>query len=273
MASLSGTMPNCRRLYGAQGEDRVLIGADYKQLELWTGYVLTGDEVLGSALRDGDVYTTIAKQLFRLPGHLVKCECKGLCKSPTDHLKAQARTQAKIGFLAWRYAATFPTFFGQMLQEDQELPVSTGRLVYDGLGKTFVRTKEWWQEEMERVEAQGWRSISKLLGIEKTYPLPPKLQEVVNWPNQTLAAEIHSTAWVALGSGRKGKGGILAKTFGGEALLVKQWYDAFLVEAPKVIASEVAEVVQSVMEAPVVIDEKEWSFKVSIATGRHESDV
>jgi hypothetical protein len=83
---------------------------------------------------------------------------------------------------------------------------------------------------------------------------------------------VHGKAWLTLGSGRVGRPGTLAR-FKGEALLVKQWYDAFLVECRKEIVDDVKPVILAAMEAPHLIEGREWSFKADIKSGRRESDV
>lgn len=272
MASLSGAIPSMRVMCSARDDDHVLIGADYKQLELWTMYAITGDEVLGDGLRNGDVYTEDAKYLFSLPGHMTRCKCSGsVCLAPLNHVKPKARQDAKVAHLAFQYACELNTFYRQMLESDQDMPFSTAALLHAGMRKRYARTVAWWYEEQERVGNLGW-SESRILFCRKTYPVLAELQTLANWPNQTTAAEVHGLAWLKLGSGRRGRSGALAQ-FGGEALLVKQWYDAFLVECHKAIKDDVVPVVREAMEASHVIEGREWSFKVDVKTGRRESDV
>lgn len=255
----------------ARSDDYCLVGADYRQLELWVARAINGDPVLAAALEAGDVYTEDAKFLFSLPAHMGRCKCEGACTKPTQHIKKKARQDAKVGHLAFQYGCELNTFYRQMLEADQDMAFSTAALLHAGLRKRYARTVEWWYEELERVARLGW-SESRVLMCRKTYPATPELQTVANWPIQTTAAEVHGLAWLTLGSGRKGRPGTLAR-FGGEALLVKQWYDAFLVECHKGIVDDVVPVVREAMEQPHVIEGREWRFLVDVKTGRRESDV
>jgi hypothetical protein len=271
MASLSGPLPTMRAMCAAKDENHILVGADFKQLELWTMYAITGDEVLGEGLKKGDVYTEDAKFLFSLPAHMKRCKCEGLCRDPLNHVKPKARQDGKISHLTFQYGAELATFYRGLLESDQDMAFSTAALLHAGMRKRYKRTVEWWYEEYELVCSRGW-SESRVLGARKTYPSTPELQSVVNWPNQTTAAEVHGLAWLTLGSGRKGRPGTLAR-FKGEALLIKQWYDAFLVECRREIKDEVAEVVREAMEQSHIIEGREWSFKADVKPGRRESDV
>jgi len=260
-----------RTPYAAQGEDYVYVGADYKQLELWVARAINGDPVLAAALEAGDVYTEDAKFLFSLPANATRCKCDGKCLYPLTHVKPKARQDAKVGHLAFQYGCELNTFYRQMLEADQDMAFSTAALLHAGLRKRYARTVEWWYEELERVGNLGW-SESRVLFARKTYPATPELQTVANWPIQTTAAEVHGLAWLTLGSGRVGRPGTLAR-FKGEALLVKQWYDAFLVECHKSIVDDVIPVVKDAMEQVHVIEGREWRFLVDIKQGRRESDV
>ena len=272
MASLSGAIPSMRVMCSARDENHVLIGADFKQLELWTMYALTGDEVLGNGLRNGDVYTEDAKYLFSLPSHFTRCKCDdNRCVLPNLHVKPKARQDGKVSHLTFQYWAELNTFYRGLLESDQEMPFQQAALYHAGMRKRYWRTVEWWHEEYERVCGRGW-SEERILGARKTYPATPEPQTVVNWPNQTTAAVVHGKAWLTLGSGRKGRPGTLAR-FGGEALLVTQWYDAFLVECRKEVRDDVIPVVRAAMEQPHVIEGREWSFKVDVKSGHRESDV
>lgn len=311
MASLSGAIPSMRVMCSARSDDWTLVGADYRQLELWVAYSINGDQVLGDALTKGDVYTEDAKHLYRgmavpriamaevlgwpadrllaLPikdqiaavgaewydrylAGMQKCSCDGAeCAKPLQHLKKKSRQDAKVGHLAFQYACELNTFYRQMLEADQDMAYSHAALLHSGLKTRYWRTVEWWYEEYERVASRGY-SEERILGARKTYPATPELQTVANWPIQTTAAVVHGKAWLTLGSGRAGRPGTLAK-FLGEALLVKQWYDAFLVECHKRIVDEVKETVRAAMEQPHVIEGREWSFKVDVKSGHRESDV
>lgn len=269
-----------------------LVHADKSQGELWVFAAVAKDPVLLAELRAGDVYTELAKGIYRLPAHLKKCKCKdeGLaaCVSPYDprtqtgtHLKPQARKQAKIGRLAWQYATSFETFWVQMLEDDLSIPEDMAIRIYRALGYRdedgtvhghYARTVEWWYEEQARVRARKkMYSATRILDRRLYYPADPHLNKLVNFPIQgTLADDVD--LWMKmLDDPLTGTGELLK--FKGEARLIIDLHDAVDVECREEIVDDVAEVVKRCGEQPRWIEGAEWVFKVDVKVGQRWSDV
>lgn len=281
MASLSGHLPNMRRMYRAHPGCK-LIGADLSQIELWVMAAISGDPVLLRNLLTGDVYTEDAKFLFQddkgvpLPSYLTKCVCDAKCLLPDKHLKPKARKDAKVTHLACQYYIMLDKFYRLMLLADQSCTFDRASKLYANFHKLYVAMFAWGQEECRRVRRNGY-ALSRMLGTKKTYPVPATIQEAMNWPVQTTAAEVFARILLTLGSGirpRWGqKPGLLWTRFGGKARLVKHWYDAVYVEADDDVANDVQATVSEVMSMPMVIDGKDWRFRHEVKQGVLESDV
>ena len=232
MAHLSGYLPNLRRMYRA-GPHRKLIGADLCQVELWMMAAISGDPVLLRNLQSGDVYTEDAKYLFALPEHLKKCSCKEktwtaegpriICQAPTNHLKPKARQDAKQTHLACQYYILLPKFYRLMLEADINTSFQHCANLYNGFHKLYAGTFAWGEEELARAHREGC-SRGRILGITRTYPQLATMQEAMNYPVQTTAAELFGLILQRLGSGIRPRwgqpAGLLWERFGGEAQLV-----------------------------------------------------
>jgi len=169
-------------------------------------YAVTGDEVLGDALRKGDVYTEDAKAILGLPEHLVKCSCKDeghkTCVNPTGHLKTDARKSAKESHLAWQYGASLGTGMATIWKRDYTIPVEIIIQAWETLPVRYWRTVEWQKEEWVRVVGDPKRGIrgcyyseSRILGRRQVYPSRPTPSDVYNFPNQATLAD-HVNLWI-----------------------------------------------------------------------------
>jgi DNA polymerase I-like protein with 3'-5' exonuclease and polymerase domains len=277
--SLGGALPNVRRMYRARRGWK-LVHADKSQGELWVMAAITKDPVLLAELRAGDVYTELAKGIYKLPAHLTKCKCKDVsgsltCQKPNEHVKPQARKQAKIGRLAWQYATSFETFWVQMLEDDMSITELTARAIYNGLGQRqmdgsitghYRRTVEWWYEEQQRVRSRRpMYSNSRILDRRLYYPADPILNKLVNQPIQsTLADDVD--LWM-LDLRRELREKFTRKSGRQEARIIIDLHDAVDVEAKDEIVDDVAEVVKRTGEQPRIIEGREWTLKVDLKVG------
>lgn len=241
-----------------------LVHADKSQGELRVMAAITQDPALIEALASGDVYTADAKDIFGLPRHLVKCECKGGCKAPNLHLKKEARHQSKIGHLAFQYGAGLGTFHSQMLESDQTITFRNSMLVFGGMRKKYKRTVEWWFEEQARVLANHC-SESRILFTKRSYPRPPPLTEIANFPVQTTLADDMNLSLVMLDE--------QLNQFGDEAHIIIQFHDAVDVECKPEIVNDVKHVVKVCMEQPRIIEGREYIFPVDLKVGDSWNEV
>lgn len=176
-----------------------LVGADWSQLELWVMYAVAGDEVLGAALKAGDVYSEDAKSFFSLPANMTKCGCDGACLTPDRHIKSGARKAAKIIHLAKQYGAGKKKVFQQALKQDKRMDLLLSNTLCDRFDERYSGTVNYWDEEEARVLASdGMYSESRILQRRRYYPRAPERSETANYPVQATASDIKNLVLIDL---------------------------------------------------------------------------
>lgn len=269
-----GELPNLRRMYAAP-PGHILIEADYKQQELYVMWLIARDEALGAGLR-GDVYTEDAKAIFKLPSNITKCKCEGKCTNVYDpisnpsgtHIKDGVRKTAKVGHLAFQYAAGLNAIYMQMLPTDPKIKYSTVDIVHRGLKDHYHRTVSYWHEELERVKKTGY-SETRILHRRRYYPREPPITEVVNYPIQGTAAEITTLAIIDLDD-------MFARTkMRNPVGLWGQFHDAVIVCVPDTDAwkRRGADMVREAMEQEHTIEGQKHRFRVDLKVGYNWADM
>lgn len=241
--SLSGDLPNVRRLYCA-APGHVLVHADYSQLELNVRAAITKDEVLEQHLKSGDVYSMNARDWFKLPPDM-----------DVKKLKPAARKACKIIHLASQYAAGLGKIYVQALKQDRTFSYALAKELHAGFLTTYSRTVEWWKEETERCKKTGYLE-SRILHRRLVFPKAPEITDVANYAIAATAAEIAGMALCAMDY-----------TLPGLAKILTHEHDAFTVECPESLADEVVGIMRKVMEAPVLVEGVNRSFKTEIKVG------
>lgn len=246
-----------RYMYGA-APGRRLYHADKSQFELRIMAEVADDDVLRKAL-SVDVYTEDAKDFFRLPASMSKCDCKGGCGKPTEHVKNSARKAAKMIHLGKQYAAGDKTVYGVALREDMSFKYTLCLTLCRAFERRYHRTVSYWEEEAARVKEAGY-SEGRVLKGRRVYPRLPELSAVANYPIQRTAAEIVNLEMIAI---RK-----KLKKYVPEAKLVMQLHDAFDIEAPPRHGGVVRRIYEDEMGAKqYTINGRKCTFPVDIKEG------
>ena len=227
----------------------IIVHVDYSQLELRVMYAVSGDQVLGSALASGDVYSADARALFpQIPANAnVKEEYKAL------------RQLAKIVHLAFQYGAGPGQVYRQVLKQDLNAKFEFVQAVHKSLLSRYAGTVQYWQDELRRVKLTGY-SETRVLRRRRVYPAEPPITEVANYPIQGTASDIMNLATIRL-ERRLRKENLRAK-------IITQLHDALDIECPKRNRERVAQIVKEVMERPAKIEDKLYVFPVEIKTGQ-----
>lgn len=211
---------------------------------------VAADNALQQALESGDVYSFDARFMFNLPPETdVKKTHPGLRKA------------SKIIHLGRQYGAGLKVIFQQALRQDRRFTLSRTDTFMRAWDKLYHRTVKYWSEEMNRVLECGY-SESRLMGRRRTYPRPPGLSEVANYPVQATAADIMNTEVLTLWR-RLGKEVPRAR-------LVIQLHDAVDVECPERDAPAVERIVDEVLNSDWTINERRVSFPIERKTASHE---
>lgn len=268
--ALVGDLPNMRQMYWA-GPGCVMIGADFSQLELRVMAAVSGDKVLEAALQSGDVYTADAIDVFGLPPHLRKCECKdtpgrekGNAWCLENCIKGAPRKAAKIVHLAFQYAATAPTIYKQALEQDRKVQFRLIKQIHQALLRRYCGTVDYWHAEHARVRKTGY-SETRILHRRRVYPREPPPTETANYPVQGTAADVANLAMLRIYN--------KFRRYVPRSKLVIQLHDAFYAIAREKDAKVTKEILIEEMEKPVVIDGKQWTFPVEAKVGTHWSQL
>lgn len=184
--SLGGQLPNIRWMYVAS-PGHVLYHWDWKQQELWMQYAINGDEVLGEALRSGDVYTYDAHRWF--PTQLERLFGPDWRKVNLKKQWKGGRRQTKVGHLAFQYMAGAPAGWTQALVQDRTIRFSTMKTIRELFHQTYTATIKYAEDELRYACDTGY-SEGRILFGRRYYPAPPAITEACNYPVQRTAGEM-----------------------------------------------------------------------------------
>lgn len=231
-----------RAMYRA-AQGKVLIHADYSQLELRVMAAVSGDEILKGAIAAGDVYSEDAIAIYGLPQDM-----------DVKALKPKARKAAKQVHLAFQYGAGTPKVYGQVLVEDMDAKYSEVARIHEAMKKRYKGTVDYWFREQKEVLKAGY-SESKVLQRRRAYPAEPPITEIANYPIQSTASDVMNLAFIRVRNRMKEIP---------SANLVDQLHDALDVEAWEKDADKIQALVQEEMEKPVEINGERYIFPVEI---------
>lgn len=239
-----------RSMYGPPA-GHVMIRADKSQLELRVMECVAADDFLGEAIKSGDVYSTAARVWFDLPAELT-----------TKQIKEQfggLRQTNKIIQLARQYGAGEKVVFQAALKESRKFTLSKVQTLVKTWDRTNFRTKAYWTEELGRVMNQGF-SESRILQRRRTYPQPPELSEVANYPVQSTAADLMNIEILEL------RRRLHAEV--PSAKIVCFLYDAVYVEVEDKHEVRVKTIISDVMNRSWTIDGRDRPFPVEFKVAR-----
>ncbi|MBP5717421.1 MAG: DNA polymerase I, partial [Abditibacteriota bacterium] len=223
-----------RKIRGAFGaeEGNLLISADYSQIELRVMAHVTGDEGLTKAFARGDdIHAATAADIYEIPIELVD-----------DDMRRAAKT------------VNFAVIYGRsdfMLANDLDISVYEAKDFKERYFDRFKGVKKYTEETVKSVKERGYAET--LFGRRRYIPdinssngniRQGAERQAVNMPIQGTAADIMKKAMIDASDA-------LRDRFGGKAKLILQVHDELLVEAPKELAEEVAEVLRRSMESAV----------------------
>ncbi len=244
------TLPQyLRAMYGAP-LGRVLVHADFSQLELRVMCAVAHDEVLRLRLESGDVYTADARAWFRVP--------------EGQELKKASRKQAKVIHLASQYGAGVKTVYLQVLKEDRSISFNACKLLNQEFMNSYHRTVSYWDEELERIAATGY-SESRILHRRKVFPKMPERSQAVNFPIQSTAADI-ANLWYLEVDKR------LQKELP-SAFPVHQFHDAGDIECDEDDADKVKNIMMECAAQEHNIEGKMYAFPMEIKVSSNWADL
>ncbi|MFA6028644.1 MAG: DNA polymerase I [Elusimicrobiota bacterium] len=231
-----------RRAFVA-GKGRVLLSADYSQIELRVLAHLSGDPALRAAFSGGeDVHRRTAAEVFGVK---------------EAEVTREMRRRAK--------AVNFGIIYGQTphgLSRELGIPMAEAKDVIERYFARYKGVKTWIEKTLE--EARREESVRTLFGRVRRLPQINERnfnvrsfteRAAVNTPIQGTAADLIKAAMIAVHAG-------LAKQAGGKARLLLQVHDELLFELPEGALEPFARWVKGEMEGavrleiPVLVDLK-----------------
>jgi DNA polymerase-1 len=232
------------------GEGKLLISADYAQIELVVLAHLSGDPGLLAAFRDGvDVHRRTASLLFGSPEAEVGAEQRRLAKT--------INFGVIYGMSAFR------------LSNELKIPRAEAQKFIDAYFTTYAGVRGFINDRIEATEKSGYtttiagrrRPIPAINSRNKTEKQAAE-RVAVNTPIQGSAADIIKLAMIRLDKS-------LRET-GSKAKLLLQVHDELIVEAPAAEAPAVSALIRREMEAAAQLS---LPLRASVETARRWGDM
>lgn len=224
---------NMRKFFVAE-EGKLLLDADYSQIELRVLAAVCGDENMRRIfLSGGDIHTSTAAQVFDLP---------------EDYVTPEMRRAAK--------AVNFGIIYGIgafSLSKDIGVTVAQAKKYIQGYLDNFPKVSQFMDSVVEDAKQSGYvttafgrrRYIPELMSSNKVMQAFGK-RAAMNAPIQGAAADIIKLAMVKV-YGRLKREGL-------DARLILQVHDELIVEASEKDADKAARILEEEMKAAVTLD-------------------
>jgi len=235
-----------RRGFIPGGKDRVLLCADYSQIELRVLAHLSGDQSMIEAFTRGvDIHTETASRLFRL-----------------------APEEISIGHRSRAKTINFGVLYGMgahRLSRELKIPFQEARQFIEDYFDRFPQIRQYIEHQIDQAREKGW--VSTILGRKRKLPEINSANRAqrqnaermaLNTPIQGSAADLIKVAMIEVD--RK-----LREKFP-EARMIIQVHDELVFDVPGSQADKVGELVRGVMEKAV---ELKVPVKVDLGQGNN----
>ena len=215
-------------------EGMVMIGADYRGLEVGIGALLSYDPQLIDDYNTGlDTHSVVAIEAFQLD---IPIEPRETLKKRVQATHAYERELAKRATFTWMYGGTAAAIRDQLKipRELAETILETLRARYQGLARWHATTRE---------SVLDTHSVTTLWGRTRRFFIHPgldekliedQLRESINAPNQGMASDLTLAAFAEI------------ESRGIQTLF--PFHDAVYAQAPTLEAPRVVSTMKSVME-------------------------
>lgn len=223
-----------RRAFVASAPERVLLAADYSQIELRLMAHLSGDEAMRTAFSEGqDIHDFTARQIFGI--------------GPIAPVSANERRMAK--------AVNFGLFYGMSdfgLAQRLEISRAEAKAITTQYFARFPTVQAWIERNLEEGRERGY--VSTILGRRrympdlraKNYMLRAAAErEATNAPLQGSASDLMKLAMVRIDRALTGAGL--------PALMTLQIHDELIFEVEKDALEDLARIVKNEMEHALVL--------------------
>lgn len=238
-----------------------LVSCDLSQAESWIVAYLSNDANMKHALKFDDIHSTTAKGIFEIPDSFdsdgMKIPPKQMYKKYGLITKEQRYTGKRTNH-ATSYKMGPIEFVRRYNEESEELiNVATARKYQEGWHKIYPGVRNWWIDlEAELRSTSG--TISNLYGRRITFfgPLDSYIKEAIACKPQSTVAD-HFRGRVQEFNPIPGGLKEIHKRLPKEAKIIQQGHDSAVVECPKAIAFDVANIMRNCLLRPIVYRDEE----------------
>lgn len=234
-----------RRAFVADGEDKLLLTADYSQIELRVLAHLSSDEKLSEAFQnDVDIHSQAAALIFDVP---------------VDEVEKDMRRQAKT--------MNYGIIYGigpYRLANELKIDYDEAQGLIDEYFETYQRVKEYFDRIVEKAEKDGY--VETLFGRRCYVPEIKSRNSqkhgfgkraAINAPVQGTAADLIKIAMLKIAD--------YLESSGKETKMLLQVHDELVFEVPEAELSAIEPMIRNLMESAVSFD---VPIKVDINTGK-----
>jgi DNA polymerase-1 len=215
-------------------EGHVMIGADYRGLEVGMAAYLTSDSQLIADYNSNlDTHSVVAIQAFDLP---IEVEPRETLKKRVQAEHAYERELAKRGTFTWLYGGSEKALVDQL-----KIPFELAYQILKTLSKRYSGVARWQEAVQQTVLRQG--QITTPWGRTRRFQIhdsmdqrliDDQLREAINAPNQSMSSDMNLAAFAAV------------EAMGIETLF--PFHDAIYAQAPEDQAERVAKRIRHAME-------------------------
>lgn len=215
-------------------EGMVMIGADFRGLEVGMGAWLTNDpQLIADYNSNLDTHSVVAIEAFDLP---IDVEPRATLKKRVQAEHAYYRELAKRGTFTWLYGGS-----EKALQEQLKIPFELAHKILTALRARYQGVARWQEAIQETVRRNGtattpWGRSRRFLihdAVDERL-IQDQLREAINAPNQGMSSDVNLAAFAEI------------ESRGIQTLF--PFHDAVYVQAPEDQVDAVSRIVKQTME-------------------------
>ena len=235
-----------RRAFIAEGDDKVLLAADYSQIELRILAHLSKDERLVEAFaKDEDIHSYAASLVFNVPVEEVTSEMRGRAKTMNYGIV--------YGIGAMRLA------------NELKIDMREAQAFIDNYFQTYAGVKTYFNQTVQEATEKGY--VTTLMGRRRYVPeINGKTRNIrefgkriaINTPVQGSSADLIKVAMLKVAD--------YLKSTNKQTKMVLQVHDELVFEVPKDELEEITEELRRIMETALPMD---VPIKVDISVGQN----
>lgn len=227
---------------------RMLVGFDYRQLEMRIAAYLSGDSEFIKSCESEDIHASNAVVLFG-----------ALPDDPVERKKL--RTVAKTAGFAVSYAAQATTVHARLIAGGYSITLHQVEVMLNRMRTKYKRYYEWQEENLKQVQRTGYIRLF-MSGRKRWLGETPMPTEVSNTPIQGGAADLMNSTLP-----------IIEDLLPRGAFVIGQVHDSGVNECDPSQTNKIQKIIKDVAERPIRIGNRYVRFPVECKIGHTWADV